>query len=336
MHHLLHQFGKLCTPLLKGLQRGDRVAVAVSGGADSVALLRLLQLASEVPPEDILVLHFDHALRPSSSDDARFVADLCRKTGTPCQIGRWRKNRNPRTPEADSRRVRYAFLKHQAHRRGARWLLVAHTADDQAETVLHHVLRGSGLQGLAGIPRLRCLSESLTLFRPLLSTRRTDLRSFLQSIDQGFREDPTNSSLTYTRNRLRHELVPLAHQILHNDIIMSLCTTGKIAHEQQEFIKTLAQNWIEKDVTFTQPSGCILDRTLLRKVSPVLIREIFVQIWKELHWGRGSMTYEHWDRLRELSQTGEDHCDSFPGGIGVRVCGARIELSASRWASHPV
>jgi tRNA(Ile)-lysidine synthase len=336
MHPFIQQFVKHCAVLQHGLHPGEPIAVAISGGADSVALLRLLQLSEILPQQNILALHFDHNLRPTSADDVRFVQDLCRRSGSPCHVGRWRRDPGVPSPEAENRRVRYAFLRSQARRHGARWILVAHTADDQAETVLHHVLRGAGLQGLAGIPPLRSLGESVTLFRPLLSTRRSELRTFLESIGQEFREDPSNATTNYTRNKLRHKLLPLARQTLQNDIVMSLCKTGALARQHLEFIRALAKRWIDKEVTLTRPSGCIVNRMELRSLSPVIIREIFIELWKELGWKRGAMTYEHWERLQTLSQRNEDYRGSFPGNITVSICGPRIELSASRSASDAV
>ena len=154
------------------------VLVAVSGGADSVALLTAL-VRLQKPVESVLIVgHYNHRWRGEESDeDARFVRELAKQYGIGFELDCAPQTREKSTAnEASAREARYRFLQQTAERRGARYLATAHTADDQAETVLHRVLRGTGIAGLAGIPRTRVLSPAVTLIRPLLAYRRAERR----------------------------------------------------------------------------------------------------------------------------------------------------------------
>ena len=173
------------------------VLLAVSGGADSVALLRgtcLIAFEMRIAPQ---VVHVNHRLRGAESDaDAEWVRELCHSRNVPCDVltadvAKCSAERGVGIEEA-ARDARYKLLTSAAERIGAPVVLLAHTADDQAETVLHHILRGTGLAGLSGMPASRVLSESVRLVRPLLDVNRTEIERFLQSLGQDFRTDSSN------------------------------------------------------------------------------------------------------------------------------------------------
>ena len=147
------------------------------------------------------------ARRPRA--DAAFVAELANSLGLPLDLGQWRPARAGHF-ESDARRARYAWLTQVARARGAAVVAVGHTRDDQAETILHRILRGTGPRGLSGIPARRILATDpeLTLVRPLLGVSRRGVREFLTAIGQPFREDETNADLTRTRSRIRYDLLP--------------------------------------------------------------------------------------------------------------------------------
>ena len=177
------------------------LVVAVSGGADSTALLLLLaDLAAEFGLS-LHVAHFDHRTRPKqSAADADFVAKLANRVGAPIRVGR---ADTPSRSEDDARRARYEFLRRAAREIGATTVATGHTRDDQAETVLLHLARGSGLVGLAGIRPLR---EGIA--RPLLAIGRKDTAAVCRAARIRPRLDPTNRSLKYARNRVRLKVIP--------------------------------------------------------------------------------------------------------------------------------
>jgi tRNA(Ile)-lysidine synthase len=188
-----------------------RWAVAVSGGADSVALLCLLRGRPDVQPH---VVHLDHELRGAESDaDARFVADLATQFGLPCTIGQRsrvetvmaKRGGLPKNPSARYRAARLALFRTVVAEHALAGVILAHHADDQAETVLHRLIRGSGWAGLCGM-RERGTLGGMTVLRPLLAVRREELGNYLANAGQAWREDSSNSGDKYLRNRLRRIL----------------------------------------------------------------------------------------------------------------------------------
>jgi tRNA(Ile)-lysidine synthase len=218
----------------KLLRPGMRIAVAVSGGADSVALLRrLIELAPEIGYV-LSVAHVHHGIREAEADlDAEFVSELAVKYGltfhrrdvdTPAAA---RENRE--TMEEAARNLRYAWFRELLERDDADAVATAHTLDDQAETVLHKLLRGAWTEGLGGIsPVINC-SRGVIL-RPFLGTRRAAIEAWLKAIDQQWREDASNLDTTFTRNRIRHELLPM------------LATYNPQIHSQFANLATLARD----------------------------------------------------------------------------------------------
>ena len=161
------------------------VLVAVSGGGDSVALLRAMAALRAAGEGRIAVAHLNHQLRSGSDEDERFVVELSHRLGVPCEVERIAVARLAAASgdgvEAAARKARYRFLEQAASRLGARFVATAHTADDQAETILHRIVRGTGVRGLAGMARVRRLGHA-TLIRPLLGVRGNELRAYLDAL----------------------------------------------------------------------------------------------------------------------------------------------------------
>lgn len=224
------------------LAPGDRVGVAVSGGADSVALLILLGEMREKLGIKLLVGHFDHVLRGAESDaDAEFVADLARRRGLPFVIAREdvaaAAKRNRWNLEDAARRLRYAFFDRLVREGRANRIAVAHTADDQAETVLAHLIRGSGPTGLAGI-----YPVAGAVIRPLLAVRREELRAYLHRRGQSWREDSTNLDLSRVRARIRARLLTLLESEFSPGVVGRLADLARLTREEQQFWGVLTED----------------------------------------------------------------------------------------------
>jgi len=208
-----------------GREHGEPVIVGTSGGPDSVALLVILHELAQHGPRPVstaflkiapVVAHLNHGLRPGAADeDQAFVEDLARRLGLPCEVGRADVRREAEKLgvgiEEAARHVRRAFLAGVARRRGAKKIALAHHADDRAETVLFHILRGTGIEGLAALgPRSALLpEEGIEIVRPLIEVPRRLVLGYLAAIGQDYREDETNREDFHTRNRLRNRLLPL-------------------------------------------------------------------------------------------------------------------------------
>ncbi|MGC9372836.1 MAG: tRNA lysidine(34) synthetase TilS [Thermovirgaceae bacterium] len=182
-----------------------KIIVAVSGGSDSVCMLWLLTRFKA--PEDLVVAHVNHRFRPGDAErDAEFVKNLADTLKLECKCTTidvpGLKKRGESLEEA-GRRIRYGFLEACAKEFGAKWIAVGHTADDQVETVLHNILRGCGIHGLAGIPEKRG-----KIVRPIIDLGRYDLMELLRARGLSWVTDDTNENTAYMRNRIRHELIP--------------------------------------------------------------------------------------------------------------------------------
>lgn len=214
-----------------------RIGVAVSGGADSVALLLLLKRVAADHPLELVVFHVDHGLRPESRADARWVERLARRLGVPCLM---RRLPNPPVApgahgglEAWARRERLRALADLARQAGVEWIALGHHADDQAETILWRILRGTSLSGLGGMrsrQRLTVDGRPLRLWRPLLTWARAELRRWLSELGQDWREDRTNQLPCFERNRLRHEVLPVLEAI-RPGVARRLVALGQDARE---------------------------------------------------------------------------------------------------------
>ena len=222
------------------LHPGDRVSIAVSGGADSTALLLLVHAANALPKQSLGVglsaVHINHTLRGDESDaDQAFVQALCDQLGVPLRIfhvdTEARRHTHRESLEEAARTLRYECFAQLLTERAATHILTAHTLEDQAETVLMKLLRGAWLEGLAGISPVLQLPAGRVL-RPLLGTRRDDLRSFLTARNQPWREDSSNADERHTRNRLRHTVFPLLRQE-NPSIDQTLANLAELAREEE-------------------------------------------------------------------------------------------------------
>jgi len=316
--------------------QGVTVLAAVSGGADSVAMLRALAALKRKAAGvgRLIVAHFNHRLREEAVEDARFVGQLAERLGLACELGEADTAATARLAgdglEAAARAERYAFLQAAAERIGARYVVTAHTADDQAETILHRILRGTALAGLAGMSRARPLGHSATLIRPLLGIRRGEIVEYLRQIGQPYREDASNASVAHTRNRIRLELLPQLADQFNPDIVTALLRLGATARDAQRVIDSLTDELLSRAVAFNSPRQVTIDRRELAGVDRHLTRELFVAIWRRQDWPRQPMGFLQWDRLAEMALAAapvEATRQTFPGPILAERDGLRLLLT---------
>ena len=224
----------------------DRILIGVSGGPDSVALLSLIYNTSRTNPpySEIFIAHLNHSIRGRESDeDEQFVTTLAEKYGVPLitekrdivEIARERKI----SLEEAARDERYKFFENAAEKAGANVIAVGHNADDNAETVLHRIIRGTGITGVSGIRPKRKLTpvSTVTLVRPLLFTWRKDIIAYLKEEDLSYRIDSTNIEKDKLRNRIRLELIPHLEENYNAKIKKSLATLGETALQNSDYLE---------------------------------------------------------------------------------------------------
>jgi len=324
--------GALAAGLPKHGFPSSATVVAVSGGADSVALLLgLCSLAErEAASGRLLVAHARHDLRGAAAEeDATFVAQLAAGRGIECVV-RDLQVRDPGTVrgegiEGRARRLRRAFFTDIARERGARCVVLAHTADDQAETILHRSLRGTGLAGLAGMTTARHLSDGVSILRPLLAVPRRMVREYLQACGQPWREDATNTDVRFARNFLRHEILPRCESGPYPAATTSLVRLGSQAAVVAGALRSAAEHLLETHSHRHADGTTVLQTRSLAGLDRHLIAEIFVALWHREAWPQRDMTARHYSQLAAMAVSSADAAGAappaidLPGGIRARV-----------------
>ncbi len=305
------------------------VVVAVSGGADSVALLRALDAARDPrDPVPLVLAHLNHQLRGRDSDaDEDFVLDLHARliaAGRPalhlchhCLDVAALARAKGENLEAAARRERYRWLAETARSRGMRWIATGHTANDQAETVLHRLLRGTGLRGLRGIAPRRELKPGLTVVRPLLSATRAEIVAYLHELAQPYREDATNNDVRYTRNRIRHELLPQLTREYNPSLVRVLASLAEQAEETYRIEESAALALLSEAELPRAGTLLVFDRQRLLAAPRPRVREMFHLVWMREAWPLGGMDFAAWERLAALVFEGPAAVD-LPGGLHAR------------------
>lgn len=321
---------RFLTSLQIGLRRceaiGTSVLLAVSGGADSVALLRGLLQLQPVLNLTLRAAHLNHQLRGSAADtDAAWVQALCERFNVSCDIEsipiRALAEQTRRGLEETSRDERYRFLETVSEKHHCDVVATAHTADDQAETVLHHILRGTGLTGLRGMEWSRSLSDRepsatcVRLIRPMLHIHRSDIEQILIELGQDFRKDATNQDVSLTRNRLRHGLLPHLEREFNPRVREHLCQLAEQSAECESTLRIAADVLLQNALLDQSENVVRLRCDELAGATQPLVREAFVRVWQRQRWQRLAMTYSHWDRLADLVRSEAPAAFHLPGPI---------------------
>jgi tRNA(Ile)-lysidine synthase len=286
---------------------GKAWLIAVSGGGDSVGLLRILHSLAGPLGLRLSVAHLDHGARGEAARaDAAFAAALAGSLDLPFVLGTWRPTRSGHF-ESDARRARYDWLTEAARARGASVIAVGHTRDDQAETILHRIVRGTGSRGLAGMPRTRILASKprITLARPLLGVSRREVREYLAVLKQPYREDASNADLARTRARIRHDLLPKLAGEYNPNVVLALVRLGALASSLEHALGADLRA-LERSVVLAKTPDCVvLKHGTLQSIPFFLRTELLRRVWRNAGWPEASMSARRWRRLAGLVQNHE-------------------------------
>lgn len=297
-----------CRRLLK---LGDRVLVALSGGPDSTALVAALAALRDAGELTfVAALHVDHGLRPGGAEDAACAASACARLRVPFESVKVAVG--PGNVQASARRARYAALREAAARMGASRIATGHTRTDQAETVLLRILRGAGARGLGAIPPRRG-----SVIRPLIDRSRAEGIRFLRQLGIAWREDPTNATPRFARNRLRLSLWPVVLS-LAPAAERALARTADLAREDERALAGRARTLAE--------GGASVELRALAGEPLAVRRRVVRSLWRVASGGGTGLEAKHVDAVLALSRRGRPARAALPRGIEARCRYGRLEL----------
>ncbi len=277
---------------------GDTVLVGVSGGADSVCLLSVLWELSKQIDFRLLVMHVHHGVREEADEDAAYVEALCREMSVPFYYKKvdmyaYAKEKGI-SPEEAGRQLRYQAFAEVLPETSYK-IAVAHNKNDRAETMLFHLCRGSGLTGLCGIRPIRG-----NIIRPLLCLERTEIEAYLKEKEIAFCIDHTNEEDTYTRNKIRHHMLPYAEAEICQNVVAHMGDTADILMQAEDYIQKQTKLAFVRCCMEQAPQHFIMDTLLFQKEDLYIQQRILLSVMEELTPHRKDITKEHIEALLSL------------------------------------
>lgn len=307
LHDALHRAGLAVS--------GARLVAAVSGGADSVAMLRALADAAPALGLVLSVAHLNHGIRPEAAGDAEFVQDLCTRLGLEVELGQAdvpaAARAAHRSVEMQARAMRHAFLRQAACRHRADAVLTAHTLDDQAETLLLNLCRGAGPAALGGIPPDTVI-QGMRMVRPLLAVPRRTVEDYLRGVGQSWREDATNQDPVYRRNAVRLRILPLLKETLNPLAATAIAHAAAILRDDNDLLDTLAAAERTALQAVNGAAADTLPLAPLRRLHPALRRRLLAGWLRERGIPPERLRFDWIERLDALA-----HADA--GGGRIRL-----------------
>ncbi|MEH2125758.1 tRNA lysidine(34) synthetase TilS [Nostoc sp.] len=312
-------------------ERNQRLLIAVSGGQDSLCLIKLLLDLQPKWGWYLGIAHCDHRWRSDSEANANHVENLAKTWGISFYLETANK---PINSEAAARDWRYQALSAIAQANNYQYIVAGHTASDRAETLLYNLIRGTGADGLQALTWQRPLTTSIVLVRPLLEITRIQTEQFCQEFKLPIWEDSTNQDLQYARNRIRQELIPYLRDNFNPQVESALAQTAELLQAEVEYLEKAAQELREKAMetgigheedSLTPLLSLRLNRRVLQKAPLALQRRVMRQILQQILTDAPS--FEHIEKLTALIiAPNRSQTDPFPGGAIAQVEGDWICL----------
>ena len=330
----------LATKILRTIQRHamvrpakrERVLIGLSGGPDSVALTHALVELTPKLGIELIAAHLHHGLRAEADDDEAFCRELADALHLPFVAGRIdvasRAKTAGRSIEDEARRARYAFLSEQAARHVCDRIAVGHTMDDQAETFMMRLARGSGVRGLSSVyPIVK--KENADIIRPLIDVRRHEILAHLEKRGLSFREDASNLDRRFTRNRLRHDVLPYVADELNPKLVETLARSAEILRDEEDFMEARARKAFTETATATATAtaavgigkaGISLSVPALHALHPALRRRLTRLAVEHVNGDTANLTSGHVADVLGLLEDGKS-------GREVHLPGLTVERS---------
>lgn len=318
------------------------VLIAVSGGADSISLLHVLASlhARGSLTRRLVCGHVNHRLRGHAADaDERFVVEQAAALGLPVVAKtvdvRAHAEANRLSIETSARQLRLAALAEIAGEQDCSWIATGHQKNDNAETVLHRLRRGTGFRGLAGIRPVRKLTENLLLARPLLCVTRDEITNYLQQRNLPWRQDQTNADVAYTRNYIRHRLLPSLQRESRGPLVEDLSELAASAGRLYDRVQREAEQAAPL-MTQVETDRAFVDASKLASLPEIVAIELIRRMLTLLGCGERDLTERHYQAILQAARAGPDaKAVSLPGGFVARPARDRIVLHKPGGESEP-
>jgi tRNA(Ile)-lysidine synthase len=298
-------------------ERDQRLLVAVSGGQDSLCLIKLLLDLQPKWAWNLAIAHCDHCWREDSQANADHVQNLAQHWHIPFYL---ETANEPVNSEATARNWRYHALTKIAQTHHYQYVITGHTASDRAETLLYNLIRGTGADGLQALTWQRPLTDDIILVRPLLEITRSQTQQFCQDFNLPIWEDSTNQNLQYPRNRIRQELIPYLKVNFHSQVETNLAQTAELLQAEVEYLEQTAHHWRLEASVKGEKQDLQLNRQILKTLPLALQRRVIRQVLQNIL--PESPNFEHIEKLVALiTAPNRSQTDPFPGGVTAIVQG---------------
>ncbi len=281
------------------LKANDSVLVGVSGGADSIALLMILNTLTKKIPIKLTVGHLNHMIRGDKAEqEAGFVKSISEYLNIDCILGErdvplLKKNKKISMQEA-AREARYEFFFEAAKKINAQKIALGHNADDQAETLIMRLLRGSSLKGLCSIPPVRD-----NIIRPLISVKREEIEFYLKNLNQPYIKDESYKELNYLRNRVRHHLIPMLREHYNPETVSTLSKTAEMLRNDYDFIDSRSHDWVSRySEELNSEIYCNINNLLNQ--SPSQWGRFIIKMVEKIQGNTRKVSYKHIEEVKEL------------------------------------
>jgi tRNA(Ile)-lysidine synthase len=304
--------------------RNQHLLVAVSGGKDSLCLIKLLLDLQPKWSWNLAIAHCDHRWRQDSQANAHHVENLAKIWNIPFYLA---TATQPVNTEAAARNWRYQALTNIAENNNYQYIITGHTASDRAETLLFNLMRGTGADGLQALTWNRPLTPEISLVRPLLEITTSQIEQFCQEFNLPIWQDSTNQNLKYSRNRIRQELIPYLQANFNSQVESALAQTAELLQAEVEYLEQTAQNLREAAIVgqiepreddFVSPLLLRLNRQVLKTAPLALQRRVMRQVLQQIL--SDAPSFEHIEKLTALiSAPNRTQTDPFPGGAIAQV-----------------
>ncbi len=298
------------------LKKGDHIIIGLSGGADSCALLSVLCQLKDKLSLKLTAVHINHCLRGEEADgDEAFARDFCERLGVEFISERVDVNayaqKNGLGSEEAGRLIRYEAFERIKEEEGASKIAVAHNINDRAETVIMRLARGSGLKGLVGISPVRG-----DIIRPLINCDRSEIESYCKKEAIAYRTDSTNNEDIYTRNRVRHNIMPLLEKEINKNAVLNIAKTAEMAAEENSFLEEEAEKaFYECKINTFEKNSVYLNIDILKKHHKVIVKRVIIKALTSVSGAQKDIYSKNIDDIYSLLDRGTGKSVDLPYGI---------------------